>query len=178
LPQLVEALGRHVRLLEAYVVKARTDSDYLGEVALKLRLLLLDSRKKKALLLRVGDAYRVDLSSDTVASRGVPGIPCGLLDLPVVDVNRVTLSLRSFVRAWREQLRNIPEDWTFDQVLLRSVDNLRVDGVCLAQSNLLQIASRVVAAARAMLRHIETIEHSGDSMESPECPRDRGAPGF
>jgi len=153
---MVEALGRHVRLLDAYTVKARTDSDYLGEVALKLRLLLLDSRKRKALLLRVGEAYQADFG--VLAQTDSAPTSCDLLDLPVTDVGGATLSLRAFIRGWREQVRNIPEDWTYDQVLLRGASNLRVVEVCLAKSNLDQIASRVVTVARALLRHVEVVE--------------------
>ena len=68
-PEMVDALASQIRLLEAHVVKAQSDRAYLGEVAGKLRLLIVDTRSNKALLLRVADAYSARLSPASSRSR-------------------------------------------------------------------------------------------------------------
>lgn len=63
IPDLVEALQRHVRLLKEYAVKAFEDanSDYFGEVAGKLRLLLYDGGMNTPLLLKLMDEFSADI---------------------------------------------------------------------------------------------------------------------
>ena len=43
---MLTALAHHVRLLESYRELAKTNDDYLGEIAGKLRLLVIDSRTR------------------------------------------------------------------------------------------------------------------------------------
>jgi hypothetical protein len=54
-PELFDALQRHVRLLRTYAERAFVggDADYLGEVAGKLRVLVLDRGRNKPLLLKL-----------------------------------------------------------------------------------------------------------------------------
>jgi hypothetical protein len=66
-----------------------------------------------------------------------------LLELPVIEVGLVTLSSRTLIRVWHEQVRNVPEGWTYDQVLLRGASNVRVDGVCLVQAHSTRRRARV-----------------------------------
>jgi hypothetical protein len=167
---MVEALGREVRLLEAYALNARSDSDYLGEVALKLRVLLLDSRKKKALLLRVAQSYEGDVVFGTTPD-GTPRRWRDVLDAPIISVGGVAITLKAFILAWAAQVGRVYDDWALDQVLLRALTNLRVNGLSVAQSNVHAITRKVIAIARELLDQVEALEHPG----SPPSTRVRGA---
>jgi len=154
---MVEALGRQVRLLEVYALKARSDSDYLGEVALKLRILLLDSRKKKALLLRVAQSYDADLVFGATPE-GTSKRWRDVLDGPIISVGGAAITLKEFILAWTAQVRRVYDDWALDQALLRSLTNLRINGVSVAQSNVHAITRKVLAMARDLLDQVEALE--------------------
>ncbi len=61
LPELLELLKTHLRLLADYAKKAFDDrnSDYIGEVAAKLRLLVSDEGSNTPLLLKLMDAFGI-----------------------------------------------------------------------------------------------------------------------
>ncbi len=63
IPDLVDSLRRHVKLLREFSVRAFQggDSDYLGEVAAKLRLLVHEKGHNKPLLLALMDEFEMDI---------------------------------------------------------------------------------------------------------------------
>jgi hypothetical protein len=171
---MVEALARQVRLLEVYALKARSDGDYLGEVALKLRMLLLDSRKRKALLLRVAQLYEADLVFGATPD-GRPRTWRDVLDSPMITVGGVTMTFKEFIRAWAAQVGRASEDWALDQVLVRALTNLRVNGLSVAQSSVQAITRKVLETARELLDQVEILEQLDSSSSSRVSGLSRGA---
>jgi hypothetical protein len=162
LPEMVEALARQVRLLEVYELDARSDSDYLGEVALKLRLLLIDSRKQKALLRLVAQSYKADLVFG-VTPDGTARRWRDLLDAPVITVGGVTMTLKEFIRAWVAQVGRTSEDWALDQMMLRALTSVRINRRSLTQSDMHSITRQILAIARALLDQVGALEQSSAS---------------
>jgi hypothetical protein len=55
--EMVDRLREHTSLLREYLERVMNDGDrrYLGEIAVKVRLLAMDGKSNKALMLRVGE---------------------------------------------------------------------------------------------------------------------------
>src|SRR3989344_9642657 len=70
---LLESLRKHINLLQKYHEKAfvEGDTDYLGEVAGKLRLLIYDRGRNKALLKDMMRKFNIDVRLEMIG-RGFP----------------------------------------------------------------------------------------------------------
>jgi hypothetical protein len=68
---MVDRLREHTALLRDYIERVRKgDRRYLGEIAAKVRLLAIERRSNKALLLRVGEVFE---GTAWVTIEGPPG---------------------------------------------------------------------------------------------------------
>lgn len=132
LPELCEALRRHLRLLRQFYWQAFSggDPDYRGELAAKLRALTCDSQGGPALLLRLMRDMDRDIAFTAVPDQAnsIPGLP-GALDqprpiklstyldqeaaaLPVPPRGHVTLSRKDLICLWAHDHGARREDWT------------------------------------------------------------------
>jgi hypothetical protein len=126
---MATALGHHVTLLSRYIAAAKAgDPLYLGEIAGKLRLLVITKGGNKPLLLRfaelAGDELMIALEEAPIPP--LPGhagvgdaIDIGtFLDLVAVALQipdsggeLIPFSHREFVTAWAQQYGAAHEDW-------------------------------------------------------------------
>jgi hypothetical protein len=160
LPEMVEALGRQIRLLESHLVSARENSDFWGEVACKLRLLVIDRDSNKALLRRVADAYAGRLSLQP--KRG-PRTLDELMASPMLRHGEKSITFADLIRRWAQQQGGANEDWSTDYMLLeaqRRVWTVRPieQPVSLAHGNLAAVAVRVIECGKQLLDGIARIE--------------------
>ena len=116
---LVNALRRHVRLLKAFYEKAfkEHDQDYQGEVAAKLRLLVYEKGRNKALLLRLMDEFAADPIVKIQKPEGVVELPLRVFLAEVDHFPQrpgcvlVKLSKVEFLNIWAVQAGAAHEDW-------------------------------------------------------------------
>jgi hypothetical protein len=121
LPEMVEALARQVRLLDAYVKRAQSDPDYWGEVASKLRLLIIErARNNRALLLRVADEYDARLRFGSSRPDGGPLTWDEFLDRQMLGQGERSITFREVICRWAEQMGGAHEDWSVDEMLLKT----------------------------------------------------------
>lgn len=133
LDELVEALDRHVRVLRDHATKAFHDrnTDYGGEIAGKLRLLVTRFGSNRPLLLDLMAATGIN---PTITLSGPPvqrssGEPMSgeavessrYLELTALEVHvpagDFILNKTRFIRVWAEQSGSSHEDWSLDPVL-------------------------------------------------------------
>ena len=160
LPEMVEALAQQIRLLESHLVSAQADPDFWGEVAGKLRLLLIDRGSNKALLRRVADAYAGRLS---LQPKTGPRTFDELLASPMLRQSEKSITFADLIRSWAEQQGGPDEDWSANYMLLeaeRRVWTARPTDqpVSLAHSNLAAVATRVLECGKQLLDGIARIE--------------------
>jgi hypothetical protein len=168
--ELVEALERHVRLLKEYAHKAFRDgnTDYGGEIAGKLRLLVTSIGKSNRPLLidlmeKTGIKPLIKLGGPPI--QRPPGEPragdmitlSGYLELTAIGIELpsgdfVTLNKIKFIRAWAEQTGSSHEDWSLDPELtaiLRS--GIHIGGVDAAFAELKVTTETVLWVATQFL---------------------------
>lgn len=132
--EMVESLRRHVRLLEEYAEQAfhQGNSDFAGEIAGKLRLLVVKFRSNEPLLLRLMEAYSSDIRV-TLAPSPIKyppedewmakpmtieqylGLHAVTIRIPTGEL--VSLTNTQLIRAWAEQSGSAHEDWDMDESL-------------------------------------------------------------
>jgi hypothetical protein len=165
LPELAQRLADHTSLLIEYIEKVRRDGDrrYLGEIAGKLRLLVLGRRSKnKPLLLLLAQetghelTYRVNAPPRFVFSEGVVGGEraslTNYLDSMAFTVGGNTLTNAEVIMLWSQQHGSAHEDWYVDRRLLALTANpMQVDGSSTAEEMLLSIATTVASVAKGYL---------------------------
>ena len=134
IPDIVEALQRHVRLLKDYAVKAFRDvkPDYFGEVAAKLRLLCYEGGMNKPLLLHLMDTFESDIRltlggppTQTELGHPGPGDQITLreyLTLEAAGVQTpskgfVMLTKKELISNWANQHGAAHEDWELEETL-------------------------------------------------------------
>lgn len=141
IPDLVEALRRHVRLLKDFASKAFQESDlsYLGEVAAKLRLLVYEQGRNKPLLLALMDEFgldiRIKLGGPPV--RPPPGQPgpgdevslreyLGLTAYGIRTPSRgyVELTKKQLIGIWAAQHGAAHEDWELQEEFALARDSV------------------------------------------------------
>lgn len=159
---MVDALASQTRLLWAHLVKAQTDADYWGEVATKLRLLIVEGGNNRALLLRVAKQYEARLTFD-VRPDGGPSTWEDLLDSQMLRHGDKSITVRQVICGWSEQQGGAHQDWSVDEMLLRTQDSAwagRVGGkrISLAHNNLTAIAMRVIETSNKLLDGIRRLE--------------------
>ena len=138
--EMVDRLVSQLAVLDRVATIAfgnESRTEFLPEVATKLRLLTVPSKQNKPLLLEVAKA----LSLPLVVTLGGPPIPIQLnnktfmpgdaitldqfLDLGAVTMRTsaglITFTKRELIRAWSEQLGGAHEDWTVDEGLVNAV---------------------------------------------------------
>lgn len=124
---MVDALVKHTRLLQDYSDRAfgQHDRHYLGEVAAKLRLLVVETRQNAPLLLRVMKEHGLDFG--VRVGEPMKEIPIEqFLDswagsVRLEDGNFAVFSHRDLIRSWAEQIGAAHEDWAMEEGLLRAI---------------------------------------------------------
>jgi hypothetical protein len=168
--EMVERLGEHTALLRKYMALVQEgDPAYLGEIAAKIRLLAIETRSNKALMLRVGRLFG---KTPTVTLEGPPGweyqegIKAGdtitledwleLFQLAVRTESSpdkpIEMTTREFVLVWAQQHGGSHEDWSLDERFQASRDTkVRVMGVRPNDLILMNIAGVILSRAEALL---------------------------
>lgn len=144
--EMIEQLETQLSLLDQYCVKAFEErrSEFLPEVATKLRILLVRSRKNVPLLFECAKRLEVEVTvrlddPPIIAPPGEPGPGDevsldAFFDLEAVGVKTkagfVTMTKRQLIRAWCEQLGGAHEDWAVDEALVNAIRApIRVGGM-------------------------------------------------
>jgi hypothetical protein len=134
---MVDQLDNQLSLLEDYTHRAFGEGrkEFLPEVATKLRVLVVRSRKNVPLLFEV--ARRLDVEPKVILEgppiKPEPGEPSpgdeialdDFFNLQAVTVRTsaglVTMTKRELIRAWCEQLGGAHEDWAVDEALVNAI---------------------------------------------------------
>jgi hypothetical protein len=173
LADMAAALRNHVTLLSRYI-DAATDGDplYLGEIAGKLRLLVIRKDGHKPLLLRfaelTGDELTVRLDAppipplpgqpgagDTIAIETFLDLVAVALPTPDSGGRLVPLSNREFVTTWAEQYGAAHEDWDLLETSHAKIAfPVRIEGMRAHARTLLRIAGEVRRVADAYLTQL------------------------
>jgi hypothetical protein len=155
---MVNALARQTRLLRAHLIKAQTDEDYWGEVASKLRLLIVEKGANRALLLRVASAYEGAVSCSARPDADHPRTWDDLLNENMLARGANGITFRQVICRWAEQLGGAHEDWTIDEMLLSTQSEAWVNQMgkrtSLAHANVTAIALKVIASADKLIADI------------------------
>ncbi len=131
-PDLLESLRRHFRLLRDFAARSfqGRDYDYLGEVATKLRLLVYEGGTNKPLLLALMDEFDLDVPIKLGGPpiKPLPGQPGQgdeislreYLSLTAYGIRTrsqdfVQLTKKQLIRIWATQYGAAHEDWEFDE---------------------------------------------------------------
>ena len=172
IPDLVEALQRQVKLLREFSKRAfaEGDLDYCGEVANKLRLLVIQSKSNVPLLLRLMEEFGIQppvrLSGPPVEvppGHPKPGdeIPLGrYLELPsgmvrVPSGELAEMSKLEFIKGWAEQHGGAHEDWAQTDALRVFRDfSVFIGGQQVAVRELRITANVVLKIAEEFLRQL------------------------
>jgi hypothetical protein len=135
---MANALGKHMTLLGRYIEAVKQGDDaYLGEIAGKLRLLVVSKGNQKPLLLRLADLAGYDF---TVTLTGPPGwtfmdgdktgdtikLEKWLSNFAVgvqTANGPVQLTNAQFVTVWAEQYGAAHEDWSITESFAASLGN-------------------------------------------------------
>lgn len=138
LGEMIHRLETQLELLRQYAEQAfaRKREEYYGEVATKLRILLVRSRHNTPLLLEIAERLKLPL---TVTLGGPPVQPPNgepgpgdtvtldrFFDLSATYIRTSTglvrVSKRELIRAWCEQLGGAHEDWAIDEAILNALE--------------------------------------------------------
>jgi hypothetical protein len=170
---MAAALSDHVALLSRYIDAAVAgDPLYLGEIAGKLRLLVISKGRNKPLLLRfaelTGDELTITLEAPPLPP--LPGHPGAgdtiafetFLDLVAVALQTqhsegqlIPLSHREFVATWAEQYGAAHEDWSLPETFEASVTvHVKLGGSKAHALTLLRIADAIHRLAEAYLAQL------------------------
>lgn len=137
LVEMVDQLDTQLSLLEEYAHNAFVErrNEFHAEVATKLRILLVRSKKNVPLLFEVARRLNVEprVVLDMPPVAPPPGEPgrgdeitlAAFFDLQAVTVRTsaglVTMTKRELIRAWCEQLGGAHEDWAVDEALVKAI---------------------------------------------------------
>jgi hypothetical protein len=154
---MLEALRRHTKLLRAYKQAAFTegeDRDYWGEVAAKLRLLLLKVGRNEPLLTRLLELYRPGARVFVVS--GVPlsdFLKQSGLALQIGE-EFIALTNAELINTWATKHGAAHEDWALTEAfdLIRSRTSDVADTFRLAAHRLALITEAVLEASEQLLR--------------------------
>lgn len=168
------ALRTHVALLREYAQRAfvANENAFLGEIAGKLRVLVCETKKNPALLLRLMDDLKIDerivlggpplrrmdhrpVAGDTVTLRQ-------FMDLDAFGTrqeegNFVMLTKKQFILCWAQQCGAAHEALEVDEPLARALDSgIWIGGVPAATAELRATTEAVLHVVRRVLDRIET----------------------
>lgn len=140
IPDLLESLRRHVKLLREFSVRAfqAGDYDYLGEVAGKLRLLVYEGGNNTPLLLALMDEFELDLPvtlggppikplpgqpgpGDQVSHRNYLALPAFGIRTP--SKGFVQLTKKELIRTWAVKQGAAHEDWDLPEEFAAARDS-------------------------------------------------------
>lgn len=121
--ELIDALKRHVRLLQEYHQRAfeGSESDYYGEVAGKIRLLIYRSRTCHPLLLDLMQKYQIEVRLNLIGPgnrsanveeffENVSGAFRSQRTGDLIEVTRIKI-----VRSWAQQIGSSHEDPSIEE---------------------------------------------------------------
>jgi hypothetical protein len=170
---MATALSHHVALLSRYIDAAVAgDPLYLGEIAGKLRLLVITKGGNKPLLLRfaelTGDELTITLevpplpplpgqpgAGDTIALETFLDLVAVALQTPNSGGQLIPLSHREFVTTWAEQYGAAHEDWSPPETLKASVAfPVKLGGIKAHALTLLRIADAIHRLAEGYLAQL------------------------
>jgi hypothetical protein len=156
LADLVEALRRHVRLLQRLAEQAfeAHDDDYLGEVANKLRLLAVEKKQNVPLLIKLMDecGIKAPLKLKPPASAGRAVSLSDFLDQTSLKVGDVRLSKGQLIEVVAEKYGGAHEDWEHPEYLtLLRKSQLRLKGYKPLPAALRSITTGVLTVADYVL---------------------------
>lgn len=169
IPELVQALDGHVRLLKSYYVPAfqQSDLDYLGEVAGKLRVLIYEhSRSRNTPLLlglmdELGVEIRFTLNGPPATTTRAPISLREYLDLTAYAIRTpsrglVELTNKQLIGVWSQQHGAAHEDWDLDEefVLMRDC-GVYLGGQAAIAASLRVITNTVLHVADEFLNRAE-----------------------
>lgn len=161
--EMAQALRVHVSLLHRYVEAVRQgDGAFLGEIAGKLRLLVIAKGRNKPLLLRLaeltGDELTVVLSGAIRRGRVSLETYLGMDALHLrsaISGEMLQLSYGEFVSTWAQQYGASHEDWSLSEPFHISLAmNVQVGGIDVNARILLNIAHGVLQVADAYLSQL------------------------
>jgi hypothetical protein len=170
---MAAALRNHVTLLSRYIdAAAAGDSLYLGEIAGKVRLLVIRKGSDKPLLLRfaelTGDELTVTLDAppipplpghpgagDTITVETFLDLVAAALPTPDSGGRLAPLSHREFVTTWAEQYGAAHEDWSLPETLDVGIAfPVRIGVIDAHARTLLRIADEIRRVAEAYLAQL------------------------
>ena len=138
LSEMIHRLETQLELLHQYSEQAfgRGHAEYYGEVATKLRILLVRSRHNTPLLLEIANRLKVPLNltlggPPVQPPKGEPGPGDTItldrfFDLSAMHIRTssglVRISKREMIRAWCEKLGGAHEDWDIDEAILNALE--------------------------------------------------------
>jgi hypothetical protein len=159
---MATALRHHVSLLSRYIDAAVAgDPLYLGEIAGKLRLLIITKGGHKPLLLRfaelTGDELMITLeeapipplpghpgAGDSIAVETFLDLVAVALQTPSSGGQLIPFSHREFVTAWAEQYGAAHEDWSpLETSRVTAAFPVRLGGIKAHALTLLRIADAI-----------------------------------
>jgi hypothetical protein len=180
LAEMVARLRAHVRLLEQYAEKAfrEENSDYLGEIAGKLRVLVIRSPSNKPLLIRlmeeVGEVKPPPWDGPPLQEGPQAGDELSLdkhLQLDAVGVRVpsgefVMLKKNDFIKIWAEKTGGSHEDWVISEELRMALSGgSYIGGLQAAAAELQVTTNTVLNVAKRFLASIDdgtfTIDSEG-----------------
>ncbi len=164
LSEMVGVLVQHLNLLHEYYARAYEQGDerYLGEIAAKLRLLLVESRQNRALLLSLMDHFgsmtkvRMEEPWGEVKLMSLRDYLADLCFAKEVPSGRAIVSNIEFIRLWAEQHGAAHEDWEHDEAF----NAVRRSGLIIGGSQahvlgLRAITRTILSVANSFLQELE-----------------------
>lgn len=164
--ELLEALNRHVALLNDYHNKAfiENDSKYFGEVAGKLRLLLYRSRTCKPLLLDLMKKFRIEIRLNLIG----PGNRSANIDEYFNRVcgafrssktnNLIEITRMQVVTTWAQQIGANHEDTSIDEDFIELISQgFFINGRQIAVDELRRSSQFTLGVADEFLKDISKL---------------------
>lgn len=164
---LVDALRRHVTLLEDYSNRAFREGkeEYFGEVAGKLRVLVYKSPSNRPLLLDLMRDY--DISIPLHFSRPEGDIEMSINDfldnlafsIRVPSGGLVSVTNKQMIGTWAQQYGASHEDWEIDEEFAQALSSgTFIGGLPAAAAALRAVANTVLSLAKEFLNHLDTLK--------------------
>lgn len=165
IPDLLESLQRHARLLREFSDRAfqGRDYDYLGEVAAKLRLLVYEGGRNKPLLLALMDEFELEVPIKLggppvkpLPGQPTPGDEVSLRDYLTLTAYGIRTPSKGFVELTKKELISIwaaqhgaaHEDWDLDEKFAVARDSgLFIGGIPALAAELRVTTNTVLDAA-------------------------------
>lgn len=170
--EMVSELEAQLELLADHAERAfdKREIRYCGEVATKLRLLVLSSPQNKALLFKVADAFNVDMTIE-VPPDVVPRAnnPTGKMHfekfferidyMRASDTGPVYVSHRELIKIWSEKRGGAHSDWEEAAWIehMFKFHNMTFDGFSGAEIAMRGLAGRTLQIGREVLELVRQL---------------------